>query len=527
MGLFYIVLNPWFNICSQIKVRGYVMSGEFVRHRLIKEDAIQLRAYQANILETAVRKNTLCVLPTGLGKTPIAVLLSARRLEEYPDSKILVLAPTRPLVSQHYGFFLKAMNVEGERLAVITGMTKPGDREELYREKQIIFATPQTIRNDLMGKRLKLDDFSLLVLDEAHHSVGGYAYLYIAKAYRESARNARILALTASPGGSREKIREICRNMGVEEVEVRTESDDDVSGWVKKKEMQWVKVELPDSFVRIRELINEEYLKRLDSLKKLGFFRNRRVSKKDLIALQSGLIKGIKEGNRRALMGMGFVTQAIKLEHALTLLETQGVMVLEKYWSKIRREKSGANSRLVSNNNVSRAMQMTRSLFDQGSKHPKIGKLCSIVSEELARNPDAKIIVFANYRESVKGIVNSLRSVNNANPTDFIGQREGMTQKEQNQRIREFREGKHNVLVCTSIGEEGLDIPEMDLAVFYEPVPSGIRSIQRRGRVGRQRIGRVVLLITRGTRDEAYYWTSLQKEKSMHRTLEDIKLGGT
>jgi ERCC4-related helicase len=260
-------------------------------------------------------------------------------------------------------------------------------------------------------------------------------------------------------------------------------------------------------------------------LRKFGFLRSRRVSKKDLLSLQNRLYQGIKEGERKAILGMSFVTPAIKLEHVITLLETQGIRVLEKYWKKLRDGKSKANERLIKNKNVSNAIWMTHSLFEQGSKHPKVGKLCSIVNQQLRETPDSKIIVFANYRESVKEIVSSLKNVEGARPVEFVGQREGMTQKEQNQRLSDFRDGKYNILVCTSIGEEGLDIPEMDLAVFYEPVPSGIRSIQRRGRVGRQKIGRIVLLITRGTRDEAYYWAARHKEKSMHKTLYGMKRG--
>lgn len=501
------------------------MAQDFVKHRLIKENTIQARAYQANILATAMKKNTLCVLPTGLGKTPVSVLLAVKRLEEYPESKILVLAPTRPLVNQHHEFFLKTVNIEKERFAILTGMIKPELRGEIYKEKQIIFATPQTIKNDLIEKRLSLKDFSLLVLDETHHAVGEYAYPYIAKKYKESAEHQRILGLTASPGGTREKIKEICKNIGIEAVEVRTEIDEDVTPWVKKKETQWIYVELPESFKKIRSIVNEEYTKKLNTLKKFGFLRSRRVYKKDLLSLQSRLYQGIKEGDKKAILGMSFVTQAIKLEYVLTLLETQGIRVLEKYWKKLRDGKSKSNERLVKNKNVSNAMWLTHSLFEQGSKHPKIGKLCSIVNQQLREKPDSKIIVFANYRESVKEIVNSLGNVENARPVEFVGQREGITQKEQNERLRNFREGKYNVLVCTSIGEEGLDIPEMDLAVFYEPVPSGIRSIQRRGRVGRQKIGRIVLLITKGTRDEAYYWSARYKEKSMYRTLYGMKKG--
>ncbi len=502
------------------------MAAVFVEHKLIRKGIIESRSYQENILATALKKDTLCVLPTGLGKTPIAVLVAAGRLEKYPESKVLVLAPTRPLVNQHHGFFLKALDLGEERFAMLTGMVKPGIRGDVYREKQVIFATPQTIKNDLLEDRLSLEDFSLLVLDETHHAVGDYAYPYIASKYKESASHPRILGLTASPGGTSEKIREICRNIGIDAVEVRTESDSDVNPWVMKKEMKWVYVDLPESFVRIRDMIKEEYQKRVNSIKKFGLLRGRRVSKKDLLSLQKRLYQGIREGDRRSILIMSFVVQAIKLEHAITLLETQGISVLEKYWNKLRGGKSNSDKRLVSNKNVSNAMWLTRSLQEQGSKHPKISRLCSLVNQQLRDKPDSKIIVFANYRESVKEIVNSLRSVEKAKPVEFVGQREGMTQKEQGQRLEEFREGSYNILTCTSIGEEGLDIPAMDLAIFYEPVPSGIRSVQRRGRVGRQKIGKVVFLITRGTRDEAYLWSAHHKEKSMHRTLYGMKASG-
>ena len=501
------------------------MSGEFVKHPLIKKNSIQARDYQANIMATTIEKNTLCFLPTGLGKTPISVLLAARRLEEHPGSKILVLAPTRPLVNQHHDFFLKTLNVDRNGFVILTGMVKPGQRGELYKEKQIIFATPQTIRNDLVEKRLSLEDFSLLVLDETHHAVGEYAYPYIAKKYRESAKHQRILGLTASPGSTRIKIKEICKNIGIEAVEVRTEVDEDVTPWVKQKEMRWVYVELPESFIRIRSVISEEYTKKVATLKKLGFLRGRRASKKELLSIQSRLYAGLKQGDKRAIMAMSYVTQSIKLEHATVLLETQGITVLQKYWNKIKKEKSKSNERLLKNKNISNAIWMTNSLYEQGSKHPKIARLCSIINQQLSDKQDSKIIIFANYRESVKDIAKSLKRVDNAKPVEFVGQREGMTQKEQNQRLSDFRDGQYNVLVCTSIGEEGLDIPAMDLAVFYEPVPSGIRSIQRRGRVGRQKIGKIIVLITRGTRDEIYHWVGRQKEKSMHRTLHGMRAG--
>ena len=107
-----------------------------------------------------------------------------------------------------------------------------------------------------------------------------------------------------------------------------------------------------------------------------------------------------------------------------------------------------------------------------------------------------------------------------ARPARFVGQAakegdKGLTQKQQLSIINDFKAGKFNVLIATSVAEEGLDIPSTDLVVFYEPIPSEIRAIQRRGRTGRKMAGKVIILITKGTPDEGYYWASKRKENAL------------
>jgi Fanconi anemia group M protein len=493
----------------------------FVEHPLIKEKTIEARLYQEVILNKAIASDLLCVLPTGLGKTPIAIMLTAYRLTKYPDSKVLVMAPTKPLTEQHFETFKKTLKISEDSLFLITGKIKPKKREELYNKAKIIFATPQTIENDLKENRISLSDFSLLVFDEAHHSIGAYSYPYIAKVYVSSAKNPRILALTASPGGTKTKIKEIMDNLGIKEVEIRTEKDADVKPWIKEKRMGWVYVSLPEDFIKIRDYLKEAYKERVEKLKKIGFSKpTRLVTKKDLLELQKKLSE--EEGCIK-FFGASIVSQAIKLEHALSLLETQGITSLENYFKKLFQDKTKSSRSILKDKNVEMAMKLSSHLASKGYKHPKMGKLCEIVSEELRKKSEAKIIIFANYRETVKEIAKTLSFIENAKPVEFMGQKEGMTQKEQKIRIQQFKEGKYNILVATSIGEEGIDIPEVELAVFYEPVPSEIRSIQRRGRVGRTKIGRVIILIAKRTRDEAYYWTAHKKEKIMRRTLYEIK----
>lgn len=490
---------------------------------MIRPGTMEEREYQNNILKTAVQKNTLCVLPTGLGKTNIAILLTAHRLEKFPDSKVLVLAPTRPLVNQHFRAFLKVLNVPETSACVITGAIRPEKRKKLYQEKKLVFATPQVIENDIQALRLNLREFSLLVIDEAHHSIGGYAYPYIAKIYMKVSKYPRILGLTASPGGTSEKIQEICKNLKIEAVEIRSESDRDVKPWVKEKEFEFIYVELPENFRKIKEYLEEALKERIEKLKNMEFLRKTKITKKELLSLQANLNQAIREGYGKAFQASSLVAQAIKIEHALTLLETQSISVLENYWKKLQSDSSLAAKNVLQDKRISKAMEMTQELYKVGAKHPKIGKLCSIIHQEFQRKPESKIIIFANFRDTVKEIVTALERVDGAKPVDFLGQKKGMTQKHQLERLREFREGKYNILVSTSVGEEGLDIPEMDLGIFYETVPSEIRAIQRRGRVGRKKIGRVVFLVTKNTRDEAYLWSAYQKEKRMKRTLYKMK----
>ncbi len=501
---------------------------DFVHHPLIKPETLQSRLYQQQILGRAVSEDILVVLPTGLGKTPIAVMLAVHRLDKLPACKILVLAPTKPLTNQHCNSFMKFLNVDEDRFQVVTGEMRPGERHGIYEEKDLIFATPQTIRNDIIRGTIDLSDFSLLVVDEAHHAIGGYAYPYIAKKYAEQSKNPRILALSASPGTTQEKINEICENLGVKAVDIRTEKDSDVRPYAMQKDIMQVRVTLPPSFVSIKLLIEEVYTKKLGYLRKFGFTKPARiVSKRDLLGLQGDFMSRLHSGNKSSFAAVSIVTQCIKLEHAIGLLETQGIRPLIGYWKKIEKDKTKAGKILRNDSKIQTAIKITYDMAAKGSRHPKIAKLCSIVEGELNKNRAARIIIFANYRTSVDEIVDVLKSVEGTRPVRFVGQKEGVTQKQQIETIKKFREGEHNVLVATSVGEEGLDIPSANLAIFYEPVPSPLRSIQRRGRVGRADIGKVVLLITENTRDEGYYWTSYHKEKRMKSILKGMKGDGS
>ncbi len=496
----------------------------------IKDGSIKPRKYQRAIAKAAAEKNTLVVLPTGMGKTLIGLLVGVERLRKYPDSKIMVTSPTRPLNAQHKRSFEEFTNIPKEEIILITGKIPPEQRAELYKKATVIAVTPQCIRNDLRNNKINLRDFSFIIFDEAHRCVKQYAYAYIAKKYMLQAEHPLILGLTASPGGTQEKIKEICDNLFIKAVEIRTDADVDVEPYVKEIKHEFVYVDFPENFKRIKEILSEKLKDDVYWLKEKHYLHTYKPSKRMLLAVQSRAAAAYSKNRKSfsALWALLRSVEAIKIDHAIEMLETQGIPFVYEYFEKMEKSKKRTEQRLLKDRRIMEAREIVQKLYEEGVEHPKLKKLVYIVKDLMKEREDIKIIIFANYRATVDRI-HRLLNINNISSDILIGQTmkkgKGLTQKEQIEVLNRFRDGEFNVLIGTSVSEEGIDIPAVDYAIFYEPVPSEIRTIQRRGRVGRQVAGRVIFLITKDTRDQAYYWSAFHKEKKMKKILRDIKKG--
>ncbi len=506
-------------------------SMDYISHPLVRGNTLERRLYQVSIAATALRFNTLVILPTGLGKTAIALLVIASRLIS-GDGKVLVLSPTRPLVEQHAGFFRNHLKLEDERIVALTGDVSPEKRKEMWSRARIIVSTPQVIENDLISGRISLKNVMHITFDEAHRAVGKYPYVYIAERYMKEGRNPLILAMTASPGSDPERIREVCDNLHIEEIEARTEFDEDVVPYIYKKKIEWIKVEIPPDYKRIKGLL-EDFIKiRLRRLRDLGVIQGKNVvSKKEFLMLQERIQKELSRNPSRPYFeALSIIAEIMKVKHGIELIETQGAGALRKYMEKLAVEAgsrggSKASKSILSDVVFRKAMNET---FKCETEHPKLQMLRKILMEQISRKPDSRIIVFTNFRDSAEMITKYLAEIDGFRPERFVGQanREndrGMSQKKQIEALERFRNGESNILVATSVAEEGLDIPSTDLVVFYEAVPSEIRAIQRKGRTGRGKMGRVVVLMGRGTRDEGYYWASSRKEKKMYEQISRLK----
>ena len=507
----------------------------FIKQENIKQDTIEHREYQVNIAKSAANENTLVVLPTGLGKTIIALNLIALELNK-KNNKILFLAPTKPLVLQHTQFLKQYLTIEKESIVVFTGEISPKKRKEKWLNSRIIVSTPQVIENDLLSKRIDLKDVSFIIFDEAHHAVGDYSYVFVSEMYQKQKDSGLILGITASPGNNVSKIIEICKNLRVKNIEIRTKHDPDVKPYVHDLKITWKEIPLPDDFSYTIQLLRKSLSDRLKVLKNVGAVESSSISlinRTKLLDAQKNIqakIRSTSKPSKMLFKAASIQSEAMKIHYAIELLQTQGVNALKNYFQRMGKEAVSKDStksarNIMADNNILEAVAYVKSL---NVEHPKLEVIRNIVEKQLKNKPNSKIIIFTHYRDTSSHVTSVLKSVNNVKPTRFVGQAakegdKGFTQKEQAEIIKKFREGNFNVLIATSVAEEGLDIPSTDLVIFYEPIPSEIRAIQRRGRTARKMPGKVIILITKGTPDEGYYWASKRKEKRMRSELELIR----
>jgi len=500
-------------------VLSYALEQLSPYNTLLNSETVEARDYQVNIAKSIYSgRNTLVVLPTGLGKTVIAMFAIAKSL--YEGRKVLLLAPTKPLSEQHYSSLRKFLNIEPNKIALLTGSLHADEREKLESDALVIAATPQTISNDLKSGRLSLDGFGLVIFDECHRAVGRYAYTYIADECK--LKGIQLVGLTASPGSDRSKVMALISTLAVDNIEIRISTDPDVAPYVMGKQTTIVYVNKGEVIDRILALLRPIINMHMEGLYKKGLSYSKsfeKLPKRALLEIGNNINK-IEARNYKFAALFDYI-YVLNLSHAYDLLSTEGVYPFLSYMHSLeeREKKSRAVKGILSNPEVQKAISIANEMESNGEDHGKIFELVNIIKSYFSGK---SVIVFAQYRSTIKRIVEVLER-NGIRAQVFVGRGEGVTQEKQKKTIEDFRNRIFDVLVATSIGEEGLDIPSVDVVIFYEPIPSEIRNIQRKGRTARTRFGNIVILVARGTKDEAYLLVSRLKENRMKELITKIK----
>jgi Fanconi anemia group M protein len=287
-------------------------------------------------------------------------------------------------------------------------------------------------------------------------------------------------------------------------------------------------LDFPKEFAEIRYLLNTLYENKIQELKSRSLLFGH-ANKIVLLKLQKYLASRANAGDGNSMAGMSLCAQAIKIAHAVELLETQTINGLNNYLEDLLIQASEKKSRaaqvIAKSKEFNAARISIKELIAKKIEHPKIEAIKDLLQNVIVNN-SSKAIIFTQFRDTANTLVKTL-TTDKIKPVMFVGQaqkeRGGLSQKEQKKVVQDFKDGITNILCATSIGEEGLDIPEVSAVIFYEPIPSAIRKIQRTGRTARHAPGKLFILVTKDTRDEAYYYASAAREKKMYKLIEKVK----
>ncbi|NWV52400.1 FANCM protein, partial [Daphoenositta chrysoptera] len=506
---------------------------------------LPVRPYQERMAGAALLANTLVCLPTGLGKTFVAAVVMYNFYRWFPSGKVLLFP----------------------------GGTQALGRRELWNTKRVFFLTPQIMVNDLSRGTCPAVEIKCLVIDEAHKALGNHAYCQVVRELSKYTNQFRVLALSATPGSDTKAVQQVISNLLIAQIEMCAEDSPEIQPYSHERQVEKIVVPLGEELMEIQNiyikvleafagrLIKVGVLSRRDipSLTKYQIILARDQYRKNPSAQHAGIHQGIIEGD---------FALCISLYHGYELLLQMGIRSLFIYlWGIMDGSKglSRTKTELGRNEDFMKLYQQLWDMFsdtavapENGSvcksttvlekkkefvySHPKLKKLEEIVIEHFkswkrgcsdegrSESPpgDTRVMIFSSFRDSVQEIAEMLARLSPAvRAMTFVGHSsgkstKGFTQKEQLEVVRRFREGGYNTLVSTCVGEEGLDIGEVDLIVCFDAQRSPVRLVQRMGRTGRRRHGRIVVILAQG-REERTYNQSQCNKRSIHKAISGHK----
>ena len=496
-----------------------------VSHAMLNDGIVEARAYQLEAVDEALNSSMLLVMPTAAGKTAVIWMMISEKLSG--GGRAIMIAPTVGLVEQHIRSLREVLNLDDEIVSV-TGQIPPAKRIEKWNGARLVVATPKVVVNDVSNGVVDLSDFSVLVMDEAHHCTGDHAMAQVCDVYITKNEHPHVLGVTASPGHRPETVREICNRTGAVRIHIRNSGEEMLSGYLSELEVREITVIVPEEMVRLSEPFKIWQQGIVDRERRLGrYVMPGMINFSGLSNAMDRAKSAIGRGEASGYQSVSQIAVAMRLHHLINCLLSQGVSASREYLDRLEEEESGSKKTVRDFLRDIRIRELRADLKEMDEIHSKIGAVRRMVRERIKRDAESRIIVFANYRDTIASLETSLEGLKGITPIRFVGQssrggRKGLSGREQVRRLDEFRNGNANVLLATSIGEEGLDIPSADLVIFYEPVSSEIRTIQRRGRTGRKRLGEVIVLIAEGTRDEGAKAAALRREENMLRAVHRV-----
>lgn len=490
-------------------------------NRWIYPENYPVRDYQFTIAKKALFHNTLICLPTGLGKTFIAAVVMYNYWRWYPRGIIVFLAPTKPLVTQQIDACHNIMGIPISDTIELTGRINPKQREAIWREKRVIFATPQTFQKDLETKIIPTELIKCLVIDEAHKATGKHSYSESIRMLNEQNPYFRIIGLSATPGSKLEAVQEVIRHLKITHLELRDDTSPDIIPYINERKTDIIVVSLGQDLIDFKE----RYIQIMDRHVKVLINNNvirsaaANISKGQMfILMQQCQTNKDRYKNHGTIMKT--LTILTTMAHAYEVITRHGLRSFYNFYkahmtdakkSWLRDEfELGELVEEIGNYigpfpNIANLIDGTETEIPNNIVfgHGKFNKLKELLLQHFNRaknnNIDTRAMIFVETRDicgEIYVLLMQLRPL--IRPQIFVGQA-GLKQKAQTKAVDNFRNDVVNVLVSTSVGEEGLDFGEVDLIICFEiSQVNPTRLVQRMGRTGRKRDGHIIILVTDG-----------------------------
>ncbi|CAE7001601.1 hypothetical protein CFE70_001180 [Pyrenophora teres f. teres 0-1] len=509
-----------------------------------------IRDYQFNIVQRGLFHNLLVALPTGLGKTFIAATIILNWFRWTLDAQIVFVAPTKPLVAQQIEACYKIAGIPRSCTTMLTGGVQTGLRAEEWKEKRVFFMTPQTLLNDLKSGYADPKRIVLLVVDEAHRATGAYAYVEVVSFLRRFNTSFRVVALTATPGADVESVQKVIDGLEISRVEIRTENSMDICSYVHQRKIEKQVFQNTDEMEMCMDLYSEALQPLVNTIAGLNAYWSKNPRDLTPFGCQQAKKKWFMEIGRNANRGLQSTVYTIfailaSISHGMDLLKFYGMgpfyVKMKEFQDEATKTKSKYKKQILDSDAWKKLMVRLEGWIadDNFVGHPKLDYLQQVILDHFVnagdgRNVDGappsqtRIMVFAHFRDSAEEIARILkRHEPMIRPRIFVGQAhgknsEGMTQKDQLEAVEKFKIGEFNTLIATSIGEEGLDIGEVDLIICYDSKASPIRMLQRMGRTGRKRQGRIVMLQMQGKEEN-----DANKANDSYLKMQELIANGT
>uniref|UniRef100_A0A673FSY1 RNA helicase n=1 Tax=Sinocyclocheilus rhinocerous TaxID=307959 RepID=A0A673FSY1_9TELE len=491
---------------------------------------IVLRDYQMEVARPALEeKNIIICLPTGSGKTRVAVYITKEHLERKKQTgqpgKVVVLVNKVPLVEQHYkaefGRFLKHQySVERVSGASQLKISFP----QIMEQNDIIICTAQILENSLAKAKngdedgIKLSQFTLMVIDECHHTKKGGVYNHIMIRYlKQKHQNQllkkqekspvplpQILGLTASPGVggamsqqmAEEHILQICANLDAFTIKTKTFKEEEAK--TPYKRIAKAEERKEDPFGDVIKKIMDEIHKHAD-LKLLCEPGTQNYEQWVVQKEQNAA----KEENQMVRVCAEHLRQYNEALHqSNTIRMSDAFRFLDKYHNEELKTKSSPDEEgtititdterflftLFKDNKAKLQELMGKPQYENNN----LAQLKTNILKEFSTRERARGIIFTRTRLSAIALCQWIQE----NPKfDEVGVSASyligggdqsvvkpMTAAEQKDVLNKFRDGQINLLIATTVAEEGLDIAECNFVIRYCLVTNEIAMIQARGR---------------------------------------------